>query len=89
MTWNERKSEMGGEEIIGIEQRLNYTEDKLGELSVKIDSVREKSDARITDLNIVYTDMQLAHRMTPPMTTSHAAPALRARRGTREEGDRK
>ena len=51
---------MGGEEIIGIEGRLRYTEVKLGELSETIESVRERSDARITDLNIVYTDMQLA-----------------------------
>lgn len=48
---------MGGEEIEG---RLRDTEEKLGELSVKIDSVREKSDARITDLRSVHTDMREA-----------------------------
>lgn len=48
---------MGGEEIEG---RLRHTEEKLGELSETIESVRVRSDARITDLRSVHTDMQEA-----------------------------
>jgi hypothetical protein len=60
MTWNERKNEMSDEGGKTIEDRLRDTEKTLRGLSKTIDSVRERSDARITDLNIVYTDMQAA-----------------------------
>jgi hypothetical protein len=60
MTWNERKNEMseGGEKP--IEDRLRVTEEKLGELSEAIESVRKKSEGIITDLRSVRTDMQAA-----------------------------
>jgi hypothetical protein len=60
MTWNERKNEMSDKEEKTTEERLNYTEDVLEKLSVKIDSVRKNSVGIIKDLNIVHTEMQVA-----------------------------